>query len=144
MFAWRAVDGSCTTANRLVHLKAMVASVLLWLWRSHEDSFQMAFAKNGRIDVDQVCKWLISAAVDKAAGAISKEVGDSTSRAGSQLTVALIAVRSKGGTAQKSEAPPDTEKLSLTSTKLDLLTASIVGRELMAGISVDSLAVRFL
>ena len=36
-----------------------------WLWSSHRGSFEKAFEKNGRIDVDHHCKWLITAAVEK-------------------------------------------------------------------------------
>ena len=63
----------------------------------------MAFSKNGRIDVDRACKWLISAAVDKAVESLSNEIADATSRAGSQLTAALVTLRSKAQKSQVSE-----------------------------------------
>jgi hypothetical protein len=42
----------------------VTATILVWLWAKHEISFQKAFEKSGRIDVDPDCKWLIQAAVD--------------------------------------------------------------------------------
>lgn len=42
------------------------AAVTTWLWSHYQDTFKAAFVKNGRIDVDPGCTWLIKAAVEKA------------------------------------------------------------------------------
>jgi hypothetical protein len=120
-----------------------VASILLWLWRHHEDGFQKAFAKSGRIDVDPECKWLINVAVDRCVRALSQEIADAASRVGSPLAAALMAQKSKGNSAQKGSQAAEIERSPATSTKLDLLIATIVSKALMAGLSVDERMVSF-
>jgi hypothetical protein len=115
----------------------------LWLWRHHADGFQKAFAKSGRTDVDPECKWLIHAAVDTSVRALSQELADATSRAGSPLSAALMAYKSKGTSAQKGALGTEVDRLQVTTTKLDLLIASIVSKALMAGLSVDEQMVSF-
>lgn len=44
----------------------VIAAITGWLWAEHEDCFQSAFIKSGRIDVDPECKWLIYTAVDES------------------------------------------------------------------------------
>jgi len=46
----------------------ITATVATWLWSQYQDTFKAAFVKNGRIDVDPGCTWLIKAAVEKATG----------------------------------------------------------------------------
>eukprot|EP00594_Rhizosolenia_setigera_P004311 CAMPEP_0178941062 /NCGR_PEP_ID=MMETSP0789-20121207/1177_1 /TAXON_ID=3005 /ORGANISM="Rhizosolenia setigera, Strain CCMP 1694" /LENGTH=1778 /DNA_ID=CAMNT_0020620213 /DNA_START=199 /DNA_END=5535 /DNA_ORIENTATION=+ len=48
----------------------ITAAIASWLWAEHGDSFQRAFAKNGRIDVDSECKWLITASVNSSVRAL--------------------------------------------------------------------------
>ena len=56
----------------------MGATITTWLWANHRKSFERAFTKSGRIDVDPECKWLINAAVDLAAKALLAETADKT------------------------------------------------------------------
>ncbi|GKY91428.1 hypothetical protein MPSEU_000115100 [Mayamaea pseudoterrestris] len=51
----------------------IVANILVWLWANHEDCFQRAFEKSGRVDVDPECKWLIQATVDTSTRALAFE-----------------------------------------------------------------------
>jgi hypothetical protein len=111
----------------------VVATVLIWLWKYHEECFQRAFAKSGRIDVDPECKWIIHAAVDTSVRSLNLEATDPAVRGTSPLAAALAAHRSKGHAGQKGG---EVER-SQSSTKLDMLTASIVSKALMAGSSVD-------
>jgi len=109
----------------------IIASViLLWLWRNQEGCFQRAFAKSGRIDVDPECKWFVNAAVNKAVTALSNEVIGSTSRANG-LTTALLAHKSKSSSGQKgTHGKAEQDSLRTTTTKIDLLAASVVSKSL--------------
>ena len=42
----------------------------------HQSSFEKAFTKSGRIDVDPECKWLINAAIDAAMKALRPDHAD--------------------------------------------------------------------
>jgi len=108
----------------------IAAVILLWLWRNQEGCFQRAFAKSGRIDVDPECKWFINAAVNKAVTALSNEVIGSTSRANG-LTTALLAHKSKSSSGQKGvHGKAEQDSLKTTTTKIDLLAASVVSKSL--------------
>jgi hypothetical protein len=108
----------------------IAAVILLWLWRNQEVCFQKAFAKSGRIDVDPECKWFVNAAVNKAVTALSNEVIGSTSRANG-LTTALLAHKSKSSTGHKgTHAKVEQDLLKTTTTKIDLLAASVVSKSL--------------
>lgn len=50
--------------------------VLVWLWNNHEEDFQRAFAKSGRIDVDPMCKWLVHASVDASVRALKQYISE--------------------------------------------------------------------
>ena len=56
--------------------QSIVAAIVVWLWNSHEDAFQRAFVKSGRIDVDPTCKWLVHTAVDESMRAITAYLTD--------------------------------------------------------------------
>lgn len=117
----------------------IVAVILLWLWRNQEDSFQRAFSKSGRIDVDPECKWFVTAAVEKAVSAVAAEVADLSSRSNTPLASAILAHKSKNSAVQKGgEADP----FSATSTRIDLLAAAIVNKALNSGLVIDEETVR--
>jgi len=108
----------------------IAAVILLWLWRNQEGCFQRAFAKSGRIDVDPECKWFVNAAIHKAVTALSNEVIGSTSRANG-LTTALLAHKTKTSTGLKgTHGKAEQESLKTTTTKIDLLAASVVSKSL--------------
>ena len=108
----------------------IAAVILLWLWRNQESSFQRAFAKSGRIDVDPECKWFVNTAVNKAVSALSNEVLGSTSRA-SGLTTALLAHKSKSSVGPKGiNGIAEQDSIRTTTTKIDLLVASVVSKSL--------------
>mmetsp|Transcript_10579 Transcript_10579/g.25475 ORF Transcript_10579/g.25475 Transcript_10579/m.25475 type:complete len:1939 (+) Transcript_10579:136-5952(+) len=108
----------------------IAAVILLWLWRNQEGCFQRAFAKSGRIDVDPECKWFVNAAVNKAVTALSNEVIGSTSRANG-LTTALLAHKSKSSSGHKgTHVKAEQDSLKTTTTKIDLLAASVVSKSL--------------
>ena len=116
-----------------------MATILLWLWRHHEDCFQRAFARSGRIDVDHECKWLIHAAVDASVRALTLEVTDPTLKTRSPLMSVLVSLRGKGHVAAKGATASNVEpeRSNNLTTKLELVAASIVSKALMAGLSVD-------
>lgn len=93
---------------------------MIWLWVQHKESFQRAFAKSGRIDVDPECKWLIQAAVDAAIRALAAELSLMAQKA--QVTVTAEG-REKG--AQDSVA------------KAELQVASTVSKALMTEMCID-------
>lgn len=121
--------------------QAVVASILLWLWRHHQTIFQSAFAKSGRIDVDAQCKWIIHAAVDSAVDALSREAGASGRVGSSPLSGALTSLKAKSNAAS-SKSVGETDRPSATTSKLDLLITSIVSRALLKGFEVDTQTVR--
>lgn len=118
----------------------IVAVILLWLWRNQEESFQRAFSKSGRIDVDPECKWFVTAAVDRAVSALAAEVTESSSRSNKPLATALLAHKNKNSTAQKGG---ETDAFSAISTRIDLLAAAVVNKALNAGLVIDEETVRY-
>ena len=105
--------------------EVIAAVIMLWLWRNNETSFQKAFAKRGRIDVDSECKWCVDAAVNKAVSALLDQLSEeSSSRTVGPLTSALIAHKNK------SSMGKDTESLKASALKIDLLAASLASRSL--------------
>ncbi|KAL3916321.1 MAG: hypothetical protein SGILL_005231 [Bacillariaceae sp.] len=105
--------------------EVIAAVIMLWLWRNNENTFQKAFAKSGRIDVDSDSKWCVDAAVNKAVSALSDQLSEETSsRTVGPLTSAVIAHKNKSSLGKD----PDSTKAS--SSKIDLLAAFLVSRSL--------------
>jgi hypothetical protein len=117
---------------------AAVATILLWLWKCHEQCFQRAFVKSGRIDVEPECKWLVSAAVEKAASSLGQALEDKSSRSSTPLAISLMAIKSKGSSSQKTNQDKGSE--SFVTARLDLLVVSIVSKGLLAGLKVNAQA----
>lgn len=113
----------------------VIALINLWLWRHHDDSFQRAFAKSGRIDVDPDCKWLIATAVDRSAQALSQATDSPHSKTGSPLLAALAASKIKNSSGQKGLQEKESDRPNLI--KLDILLTSIVSSALMTGLKLD-------
>ena len=110
----------------------IVATILVWLWTQHEDSFQQAFAKNGRIDVDPCCKWLIQAAIDASLRALTKEIADAVARGG---PMGVLAGQVKASVAED-------ERVTPASARLDVLVASTVSKSLLTELEIDDSVVR--
>lgn len=117
---------------------AAVATILLWLWKRHEQCFQRAFAKSGRIDVEPECKWLVSAAVEKAASSLGQALEDKTSRSSTPLAISLMAIKGKGSSSQKANQEKPAEPF--VTAPLDLLVVSIVAKGLTTGLKVNTQA----
>jgi hypothetical protein len=115
----------------------ITAVILHWLWRTQEATFQRIFLKVGRVDQDPESQWLVQAALDKAVEALSKEVADAATRATSPLAVALLAHKNKNNSIQGGPPPNPAESLKATTTRLDLLAASIVSRALNVGFVIN-------
>jgi len=109
----------------------VAAAILVWLWSAHEHTFRQAFEKNGRIDVDPDCKWLIQAAVDSAVGELSLEIAESLAR-GEGVFAEAAAARKDDPSAQNAKEGPHKAP-----EKLDVLTASIVSRALAVEMHID-------
>jgi hypothetical protein len=109
---------------------AAVATILLWLWKAHDDCFQRAFAKSGRIDVEPECKWLMSAAVDKAISSLGQAMDDPTSRTTTPLAIALMAIKSKTSNQKGSQ---DKDSGNFVTASLDLLVVSAISKGLNTG-----------
>ncbi|KAL3923312.1 MAG: hypothetical protein SGILL_001725 [Bacillariaceae sp.] len=128
------VAGSIPASSREV----IIAVIMLWLWRNNEQSFQQAFAKSGRIDVDRDCKWFVDTAVKKAVSALSDQIArESASRSVGPLTSALIAHKTKSA-AGKAAPGTDPQSIRAVTTKIDLLVASIVSKSLNMTFTLSS------
>jgi len=107
-------DFSCLTIQSfsLFLLQTIVSVILVWLWNYHEDEFQVAFTKSGRIDVDPTCKWLVQAAVDASIRALTAHI----------CKKGMVAVI-KNDSSAKSAVPQ-------TDVNVDLVAASVIGKAL--------------
>jgi hypothetical protein len=112
----------------------MVATILVWLWTQHEDSFQRAFGKNGRIDVDPNCKWLIQASIDASTQALTNEIADAEARGGAMASAFA---------GQAKASVTDDQLVTPASASLNVLVASTVSRSLMTELELDDTMVRF-
>ena len=116
----------------------VAAVILVWLWTSHEQSFQVAFEKNGRIDVDPDCKWLVQAAVDTAVSELSLEIAESMAR-GEGAFAEASAARKANPILQSGVGVPNSQPTaSAASKKLDVCTASIVSQALSVEMCIDA------
>lgn len=58
--------------------REIITSVVsIWLWSNHENNFQQAFTKSGRVDVDRECKMLVHHSLIIATKALSREIEES-------------------------------------------------------------------
>ncbi|KAI2507565.1 hypothetical protein MHU86_6858 [Fragilaria crotonensis] len=114
----------------------VTAIVLVWLWVQHKDSFQRAFAKSGRIDVDPECKWLIQAAVDAASRALVSELAEALQNGG-LLASALSSARNKGGSGSVKQTGIELDRHAVASITVDARIASIVSEALMTELCID-------
>lgn len=115
----------------------VAAAILVWLWATHEQSFQLAFEKNGRIDVDPDCKWLVQAAVDTAVGELSLEIAESMARGEGAFAEASAARKANPIVPGVASLPKSETALSSASKKLDVCTASIVSQSLAVQMCID-------
>lgn len=116
--------------------EVVVAIILVWLWVQHKDSFQRAFAKSGRIDVDPECKWLIQAAVDAASRALMLELTEAIQHGG-PLASALSSARNKGSSGSAKSTGSESEKQATASVTVDARVALIVSEALMTELCID-------
>lgn len=99
---------------------------MTWLWALYSNSFEKAFAKSGRIDVDPECKWLIRAAVDASIRAIMSEIAEN------------------GATPKHNSSGGDVSAASSVASTLisDGRVAAIVSEALTKEVCIDSELVR--
>lgn len=97
--------------------------MVVWLWNHHEDDFQTAFSKSGRVDVDPTCKWLTQAAVDVSVRALGRYIVDS----------GIIA-----GTGKGEKAMAGTEDSHERTMNLDTIIATRVSKALTMECSVNA------
>jgi len=118
----------------------VVSAILVWLWAHHEQNFQQAFEKSGRIDVDTDCKWLIQAAVDTSVRDLTLEIADSMARGEGPFAEASAARKasSSGANKQGSASHGSEPVRSAVSKKVEIHTASVVARALMTELCIDS------
>ena len=105
-------------------MQIVAAVILVWLWNYHEDDFQRAFAKSGRIDVDLTCKWLVQAAVDTAVRALTMYLTGSGKASGARA--------SKADSAAKEPIERSTENST------ELMSAIVVCRSLSTESLIDA------
>jgi hypothetical protein len=112
----------------------VAAVIVVWLWATREHTFQQAFEKNGRIDVDPDCKWLIQASVDTAVGELSLDIAESMARGeGAFAEAAALRKANVIGT----ETELSRSQISAAAHKVDVCTASIVSKALSAEMCVN-------
>lgn len=113
----------------------VTANILVWLWAQHEQNFQQAFEKSGRIDVDPDCKWLIQAAVDTSVRELTLEIADAVARGEGPFADAL-ATR-KGHSSSKNLSAVSESERTNASKRVEIHTASTVSKALMTNLCVD-------
>jgi hypothetical protein len=114
----------------------VAAVILVWLWVQHKDSFQRAFGKSGRIDVDPECKWLIQAATDTSSRALLLAL-TGTHQNGGLLSSAMTLMKTKGTAAGSKTVSPDIEKHAAASLSFDAMVACVVSEALMTEFCID-------
>jgi len=120
----------------------VVATCLVWLWAYNESSFQQAFEKAGRIDVDPDCKWLIQAAVDTAVRELSLEIAESMANGEGPFAEAFasrkVQTQLKNNSGDSKQSPQISEMdRNSASRNLEVHTASIVAKALMAELRIN-------
>ena len=115
----------------------IVSSIVVWLWATHEDTFQDAFAQSGRLDVDADCKWLIQAAVDTAFRETSLDMSNGIARG--EGPFAKLAAAQKAAVIEKdsTEAKPDS-KMDVLMKEIELHVAMVASRALMIELRLDT------
>ena len=116
----------------------MIATILVWLWAQNKSSFQRAFAKSGRIDVDPECKWLIHTAVDASVRSLMLDIADTVARGGS-VASAFGGSRNKAalGTSKGGAAANESDRHTGASTSVDVHVACTVSQALMTEFCID-------
>lgn len=118
----------------------MIAVILVWLWAEHKESFQRAFVKSGRIDVDPECKWLIQTAVDAAVRTLMLDIADTVARGGSMAT-ALGGGKNTDSTNGMQAGSTKSSKETDPSTSVDLYVGRIISQGLMGEFCIDDTVV---
>jgi hypothetical protein len=113
--------------STILFSQVVIAVILIWLWAQHKESFQRAFAKSGRIDVDPECKWLIQTAVDAAARALMLDIADTIARGGSMTTA--LSGGPRGGDRHGS------------SSSVEVHVARVISQGLMGEFCIDDVVV---
>lgn len=108
----------------------------MWLWGNNKTSFQRAFAKSGRIDVDPECRWLIQTAVDVSVRALMIDIADTVARGGPSAPL-LGSGRTKGAAKTVGQPSLTEEDRSNSTTYVDTHVASIVSQALTAEFCID-------
>jgi len=114
----------------------VISSILVWLWANHQENFQEAFEKSGRIDVDPECKWLIQAAVDTSFRELTVDIADSMARGQGPFADASASRKALASQKQAGVLSNETAR-NAVSTKLDIHTACIVSQALMTELRID-------
>lgn len=108
----------------------ILSVILVWLWANFEPSFQSAFQRSGRIDVDPDCKWLIHIGVELAVNELLTAASERSEGPHSQFAVArktLVVQKQIVGQDILSEK----HKISAGQVRVEIETAAVVARALM-------------
>jgi hypothetical protein len=115
----------------------ITATLLVSLWANHERKFQQAFEKNGRIDVDSDCKWLVQVAIDTAVRVLTVDIGESMARgSGAFAEVARSKIATGGQNGSSSDVAEEQAARSLK--KLELHTATLVSKALATELNINT------
>jgi len=101
--------------------------VSVWLWVNYKNSFERAFAKDGRIDIDPECIWLVNVTIDLAVASLLAEATENI-RVG----------RSFRQDSKENKKLMEGKKLSLQPGVVAIRIATLVSRKLMLHLCLDS------
>jgi len=118
---------------------AAVAAILVWLWATHEKTFQEAFKKSGRLDVDRTCKHLILNALKTVLQDLAIEITDSLTQAKGVFADACGVRKSQGDAKHTSMAQSDDEKAK-NAQNVEKFVSSIASKALTVRLHIDSCA----
>jgi hypothetical protein len=134
------LKNASSSGSPLISRDVVLATVLVWLWLNHQGTFQDAFQKSGRLDVDPDCKWIIQAAVDAAVSALVREVSEQTTKGTGPFAEAFGA-KKKAATPKQvspSSTAPETENNTAeTAKQVEVYTAMTVSRALVDSLTIS-------
>ena len=115
----------------------VVATIVVWLWANHENSFQEAFEKSGRIDVDPDCKWLVNAAVDSSVRTLALDIAESIASGEGPFAEASAARKTHLSTKSVNGNQSTDSELAELTKKVEVHAARLVSKALVSELSIS-------
>ena len=128
---FKSIISEATSINHDV----VASAISIWLWASHEFTFQNAFARSGRIDVDPDCKWLIQTSLELCVRELLSDISKGRDNGlHAQLAGArtLLMAKRQGGNSDVSLE----NSVSALIARVNFHSAAVVSRTLSKDLSV--------